>query len=87
MSVSNVRREIAQRMANAPIRPATSEARDQAVEALRHFAMTFGRNKDPRAWAYRLRDRENRGEHLTPFQRDAWREAINGVTAENRSEA
>ena len=32
--------------------------------------------KDPKAWAYRLRDMEQRGEHLSKRQRDCWREAI-----------
>lgn len=30
----------------------------------------------PRAWANRLRDREQSGEKLTAFQRSAWREAL-----------
>lgn len=31
---------------------------------------------DPKAWAYDLRDREQRGSGLTEYQRKAWREAI-----------
>lgn len=31
---------------------------------------------DPRAWAYRLRDREARGDRLTQAQRTMWRAAI-----------
>ena len=27
-------------------------------------------------WAKRLREREQRGDHLTIFQREAWREAL-----------
>jgi hypothetical protein len=34
--------------------------------------------RDPRDWARALRDRENAGEKLTPFQRSAWREALKG---------
>jgi hypothetical protein len=31
---------------------------------------------DPRQWAHDLRNREQSGERLSRFQRDAWREAI-----------
>lgn len=31
---------------------------------------------NPRAWALALRDREHRGERLTPFQRQCWRDAL-----------
>ena len=37
------------------------------------------RKRDPRAWAYRLQEREKSGERLTKFQRDAWREALTTV--------
>lgn len=56
------------------------EARSQGIDALRYFAANFGKTaRDPRAWAYRLQDREESGEHLTPFQRDAWRVALGQV--------
>lgn len=32
--------------------------------------------EDPKAWAYRLRDREEGGEVLSPMQADAWRRAL-----------
>lgn len=34
------------------------------------------RNADPLSWARRLRAREQAGERLSQFQRDAWREAL-----------
>ncbi len=34
---------------------------------------------DPRAWAYALRDREQRGEQLSETQRAMWREALNAA--------
>lgn len=36
----------------------------------------FNPSKDPKAWARRLKARDFRGERLTIFQRDAWREAL-----------
>ena len=48
---------------------------------------TFGgTSADPRAWAKALRDREQAGEHLTIFQRQAWREALR-VTEVKREDA
>jgi hypothetical protein len=32
--------------------------------------------KDPKAWAHRLRDREQAGELLSKVQREAWRSAL-----------
>ena len=32
--------------------------------------------ENPKAWAWRLRDRENAGERLTIAQRDMWRAAL-----------
>ena len=37
-----------------------------------------GGSDDPKAWAWRLRDRENAGERLTIAQRDMWRAALRG---------
>lgn len=34
----------------------------------------------PKAWAYALRDRENRGEFLFPVQRENWRAALRETT-------
>jgi hypothetical protein len=39
-------------------------------------AMRLRRDESPRAWAYALRERENRGEELNDMQRDAWRRAL-----------
>lgn len=36
----------------------------------------------PRAWAVALRKREQCGERLTPFQRQAWRDALGAVGSE-----
>jgi hypothetical protein len=33
---------------------------------------------DPKAWAHKLRARENAGEELTRMQREAWRTALKG---------
>lgn len=34
---------------------------------------------DPRAWAYKLRDRERNGETLSPAQRQMWRDALHAA--------
>lgn len=34
---------------------------------------------DPRAWAYKLRDREQAGEELSIAQRQMWRDALNAA--------
>lgn len=85
-------RDLCRRRPDAPVPklPAPSanpEFRAQALEALRHLGTTFGRPKNPKRWAYRLKDREERGDSLTQFQRDAWREALHQpVTSENLPE-
>lgn len=35
--------------------------------------------KKPRQWAYDLQEREKRGDHLSEWQRRAWRDALAGV--------
>lgn len=37
--------------------------------------------KDPRAWAYRLKAREEAGEKLTEFQKQAWRSSVRAPPA------
>ena len=34
------------------------------------------KNADPKAWAYAFKEREERGDNLTPAQREMWRNAI-----------
>lgn len=46
----------------------------EKVEILRKL-QGLGRNPS-RVWAEALKEREDRGERLTPFQRSAWREAL-----------
>lgn len=45
------------------------------------------RGKYPKAWAHRLKDRESRGDSLTQFQRDAWREALRTTDTSDLEEA
>lgn len=58
---------------SGPIPRNTAEKR-AILERLR--AVMAQQSKDPKNWAYRLRDREARGDRLTPFQREAWRNAL-----------
>lgn len=44
-----------------------------SVERLKAVATVLTKPKDPRAWAQALKAREEAGEHLSPFQRKAWR--------------
>jgi hypothetical protein len=34
---------------------------------------------DPKKWAYKLKNREEKGEHLSQLQKKAWREALRVV--------
>lgn len=53
-----------------------SEAEKRAIVVkLRSLVAKWG-TQDPKAWAYRLKSREENFERLTQRQRDAWREAI-----------
>lgn len=56
----------------APAEPPPPEMIEQAKKT---FAILKA-NAGGTGWATRLRDREQRGEGLTPFQRSAWREAL-----------
>jgi hypothetical protein len=62
-------------------KPMTDEERAAAVETLRAFARP-GRPQGARDWAHKLRFRELSGERLSRYQRDAWREALRGHSAE-----
>lgn len=48
-----------------------SEANAKRLAAV--LAGLKGMGSDPKAWAYRLRDRDAAGERLTPFQAAAWK--------------
>jgi len=49
----------------------------EKVAVLRELRTLFtGQTKHPRAWAFALRDREQRGEKLSIAQREMWRAAI-----------
>jgi hypothetical protein len=79
-------RAICGRRPDAPVQrlPApecSAEAKSQGVAALRHLMGKLGKRRfgfegDGVAWALRLQQREQGGDNLTPFQRDAWREAL-----------
>jgi hypothetical protein len=47
--------------------------RPDEIEAMRRLSVG---SADPKAWAKRLREREERGERLTGLQRSMWREAL-----------
>ena len=56
-----------------PVKPMTQAEKVATLHALRDMM----KNRiDPKAWAYKLRDRENAGEELTRTQREAWRTAL-----------
>lgn len=65
-----------------PMPPAAkSLTRAEKAAMLRELSAVFsGRRTSPRAWAEALRDREQRGELLTPIQREAWRMSLKAHT-------
>lgn len=79
----------AQPQRRLPIPDCDPSVKAEAIETLRHFAANFGRNRNHyhRRWAEKLCDRERRGEKLTTFQREAWREALRQpVAVEDRQQ-
>lgn len=54
----------------------TPEYIAQVREELRRFAKSFGRITDHKAWAKRLKAREEAGELMSDVQRNGWREAL-----------
>ena len=50
---------------------------DEKRAVLHRLRVLLSVQQHPRAWAHRLRDREDAGERLTRIQRDAWRTALN----------
>lgn len=60
--------------------PALPEPKaDPKIVAQALSALTLGTSGNPKAWAYRLQEREKQGERLTQCQRGAWREALANV--------
>lgn len=45
-------------------------------EVLQQLRRALGPRENPREWAHRLRDREQRGEQLSQAQRDMWRSVL-----------
>lgn len=62
----------------APRQPADPQ---RVADIMRIGLQTASHPQDPRAWARRLRDREQSGERLTQFQRHCWRVAL-GISEE-----
>lgn len=60
--------------------PMTKGQKTRIVARMREILADFGKPKDPKAWAKRLRDREQGGERLSETQRTMWRAAL-GVDA------
>ena len=52
------------------------KARPEVVSEELGKMKRWAREHDPRAWAHALREREERGDRLTQFQRQCWREAL-----------
>lgn len=65
---------------NAPV-PTISVAErrqisdEEKMDILRKVEQMFS-HTEPKRWAHALKEREARGERLTPYQRSAWREAL-----------
>lgn len=60
-----------------PSRPLLPHERAAVVSKARAGLVALGQQpRDPKAWAHRLRDREESGDHLSPLQRRFWREAL-----------
>ena len=64
----------ASKAAPEPVEPFSHE---EKVFVLGEFKKALqAMNRDPKAWAHRLRDREYAGENLSLYQRKTWREAL-----------
>jgi len=57
-----------------PIRPLTEQEKREAIQRIHNLPPV-----DPKKWAYKLKDREESGEHLSQLQKKAWREALRVV--------
>jgi hypothetical protein len=56
--------------------PAPKASPERVSAALARMASLRGQQRDPRAWAHRLKAREAAGEHLSITQRTMWRAAL-----------
>jgi len=54
--------------------PFTPEEKKEILNIFRQAVLLM--NKDPKAWAHRLREREQNGEILSLYQRKTWRDAL-----------
>lgn len=66
------------RMRGEPAPPVSRRVADPARmrRALAGLRQQLDAPRDPKAWAWRLKAREEGGEQLTPAQREAWRAAL-----------
>lgn len=55
------------------VRPISEAEKRQILQNLRDVLKS---PKDPKAWAHKLREREQNGEQLSGYQKQAWREAL-----------
>ncbi len=71
---------------NSKVMMATRKAAPEPVAPFSHEEKVFvlgefkkalqAMNRDPKAWAHRLRERELSGENLSNYQRKCWRQAL-----------
>ena len=54
-----------------PIKPLTEQEKREAIQRIHNLPPV-----DPKKWAYKLKAREESGEHLSLVQKKAWREAL-----------
>lgn len=52
------------------------KTREDKLEILAWLRSVFEKPQDPKAWAHRLREKEESGQHVPPLQRRMWREAL-----------
>ena len=63
--------------AKAKFEPVEPFSHEEKVYVLGEFKKALqAMNRDPKAWAHRLRDREHAGEELSSYQRKTWRQAL-----------
>lgn len=65
-------RALAASAGRAEVEPLTRQQKTEVLNKLRNL----GHAKHGKAWAHALRDREMRGDRLTPTKREMWRAAI-----------
>lgn len=59
-----------------PLLPGEPQDPQRVQQALAKLGQVRGGKRHPRAWALALKQREESGEHLSPFQKACWREAL-----------